>query len=265
MAITLKPTSKTSMKRKLTDSEFAAIEKRIVPVLDLTDPLKMVVYSRNKVGKTRFACSSELKTLLIDCRERGTASVRKRGNVWVFRVTRWDDIDSLYWYLRSGKHDFEVTGIDTITMLAKICMKWVLKDDLERDMTKDPLLADKRSWGKMGELISDFILRFRDLPIHTLYLAQERVTATEDEDGGVTKEIHPDLSPGPRTTLLSSVGVVGRLYVKEVEVDGKTKRERRMLLGAHPVFASGNRYDELRYVERNPTLQGFLDRINSGE
>lgn len=264
MSIELTESTSLTTKTKSKESEIQKAVKKIIPVAQIDDKLKMVVYSRNKVGKTRFACSSNLKTLLIDCNEKGFASVRKRTNVIVYPMGRWEDFDPIYWYLKGGQHDIEVVVIDTITMLATLGMKWVLKDDVERDFNRDPMTPDKRSWGKLGEMMKDAIIRVRNLDMHVIFTAQEKTTNSEDEDGGAVQETHPELSPSPRSVLLSSVGVIGRLYTRETETpEGKKKMERRMLLGSHPKFVAGNRYDELKYVERNPTLQGFLERIGA--
>ena len=258
MAIDLTAVTTTTKSRQ-TDIDKAVA--KLKPASSVRPQVKMVVYGRNKQGKTVFACTSELKTLLIDCNERGYASVRKQENVQIYELQRWEDLDPIYWYLRSGKHDFEVVVIDTITMLANICMKWVLKENADRDMTADVQTPTRQSWGKLGEAMKETIIRFRNLPMHVIFTAQEKMTTTEDDDGGTLQEIHPELSPSPRSTLLSAVDIIGRIYVKEVEKDEKTTLERRMLLGAHTKFVAGNRYTELKYVERNPTFGGFITKI----
>jgi phage nucleotide-binding protein len=244
------------------ESDIAKAVAKLKPASSIRPQVKIVVYGRNKQGKTVFACTSKMKTLLIDCNERGYASVRKNDNVTIYELQRWDDLDPIYWYLRSGKHDFEVVVIDTVTMLANICMKWVLRENYDRDMTADIMTPDKRSWGKLGEALKETIIRFRNLPMHVIFTAQEKATTSEDDEGGTVTEIHPELSPSPRSTLLSAVDIIGRIYVKEVELpDDKKRLERRMLLGAHPKFVAGNRFSELKYVERNPTFGGFIEKI----
>lgn len=263
-AVSLAATSTKTGKSARTEAANLAASR--IEDASASDKVKMVIYARNKVGKTVFAGSSNLKTLIIDCNERGYASVRKRPNVKVYKLRTWEDLDPIYWYLRTGEHDIEVVVIDTITMLAMIGMKWVLKDDYDRDMNRDPMSPDRRSWGKLGEMLKDAIIKFRNLDMHVIFLAQEKTSTSDDDDGGTIIETHPELSPAPRSVLLSSVDIIGRLYTKEVEVTkgGTTtkKMERRMLLGTHPKFVSGNRFDELKPIERNPTLQGFLDKIN---
>jgi len=261
MSVTLSVKSK----QKVTRDESAVTAGEKIKSAKEVDPyLKMCIYGRNKVGKTVFSCSSDLKTLIIDCNEKGYASVRKRPNVDIYEVTRWEDLDPIYWFLRGGKHDYKVIVIDTITMLMSIGIKWVLKDDFDRDMSRDPLTPDRRVYLKNGEIMKDAIIKFRNLPYHIIFNAQEKTTTDEDEEGNTLIETHPELSPAPRSVLLSATNVIGRIYVSEVEKDNKKIMERRMLLGSRPKYVSGNRFEELKAIERNPTLQLFIDRIYGG-
>lgn len=263
MATALKPNASTRQK-KLERAEKA--KDKIVSVADVEDHLKMVVYGRNGMGKTTFGASSNLKTLIIDFNEQGTLSVRSRKNVMVYRVQLWDEIDWVYWYLKAGKHDYKVVVLDTVSSMAIIGMKWVLGDEVSRDASRDPIMPDKRSWGKLGQLMQNQIYNFRNLPMHVVFTAHERNTTTEDEEGGTLLETHPELSPAPRSTLMGAVHVVGRLFTRQVKPKGQSKEitERRLLVGPHPRYASKIRKDinvQVPSVVRNPTLQYFLDNV----
>lgn len=260
MAVTL--TARTPKKTR--DQAAIDAESKIKSVTEVERRFKFCLYGRNKVGKTMFACSSGKKTLVIDCNEKGYDSVAHQDNVEVYEVTRWEDLDPIYWFLRGGKHDFEVIVIDTITMLASIGMKWVLKDDAERDMNKDPMTPDRRSYLKLGEMLKDAIIKFRNLPYHIIFCAQEKTSTDEDEEGNTTIEIHPELSPSPRSVLLSATNIIGRIYVREVEIKEKKVMERRLLLGAVSKYVSGNRFKQLRSIERLPQEGGlaiFIERV----
>lgn len=265
MAGSISVTTNQATGKRATDA--AKAQALIIPASEGSTKLKMCVYARNKVGKTRFACSSQLRTLVIDCNEKGWHSVRKQKNVDVFPLESFQQLDWIYWYLRGGKSPYEVVVIDTITMLAARGMKWVLKDFADRDISQDPMTPDKRHWGKLGEMMKDAIIKFRNLDMHVIFLAQEKTTYQEDEETGETQvETHPELSPSPRSVLLSAVSIIGRLYTREVEdKKGRKVMERRMLLGTHPKYVSGNRFEELKRVERNPTLQDFITRIQGAE
>lgn len=264
MAIVIKESTRNpSSAMKMEGAKKAA--NAIIPASQIDSHMKFCLYGRNGAGKTTFACSSNLRTLLIDCNEQGWVAVRKRTNVDVFRVEYWHQVDWVYWYLKAGDHPYEVVVIDTVTMLANIGMKWILGDEASRDPSRDPQMPDKRHWGKLGEVMKTTIINFRNLPVHVIFTAQEKTTTTEDDEGGTLIETHPELSPAPRSTLLSAVGIIGRIYTREVEAsEGKTTVERRMLLGTHPKFVSKNRYEELKKIERDPKLQSFLDRVAAG-
>jgi len=64
---------------------------------------------------------------------------------------------------------------------------------------------------------------------------------------------------------LSATNLIGRIYVREVEVKGKKRMQRRMLVGPYPKYVSGGRFPQLKTVEINPTLGGFLEKIYGGK
>jgi len=138
LATVIQMSSRKTATRTKRDDSAAAAQKRIHSASKVGGLLKMCCYGRNKVGKTVFACSSDLKTLVIDCNEKGFDSVHKLPNVDIYEVRTWEDIDPIYWLLRGGEHEYKVIVIDTITMMAAVGMKWVLKDNYERDMNLDP-------------------------------------------------------------------------------------------------------------------------------
>lgn len=260
----------------LSEREEIGAEKarsRLIPVGDIKDFLNILVFGRGGMGKTTFGASSGLRTLIIDFNEQGTISVKRRPNTIVYVVQYWKELDWVYWMLKSGKHDFEVVVLDTVTSMANICMKSVLGDEHSRDASRDPMTPDKRHWGKVGELMKLRITDFRNLPLHTVFTAHERVTETENEDDDDTHtEVVPSLSPAPREALIGAVHVVGRLYTREVTVIDKKKKksvkkyERRMLIGPHERYVSKVRIDPEQKVQpprvvRNPTMKYFIDVI----
>jgi hypothetical protein len=228
-------------------SKIAQAKKRINPVGTDFKHLNMLVYGKPKKGKTTFGASGPKPVLIVDCNEKGTLSVRRFPKVEVFRLEEWKDIDLVYWYLHKGDHEFKTVVIDTVTSLAQLCMKFVLGDEVSRDPTKDPAMASKREWGKVAQLMGTEILKFRNLPMHTVFLAQERRGFTEDDEEA--PEIIPAVSPSVQNQLTPAVDIIGRIYVKEVVTKGKgdAKRkgemEHRMLIGDHEIYTTGDRSD----------------------
>ncbi len=251
--------------------DLDAVRSRIVPAHQAMGPLKACFWGRNKTGKTRLAGSSSLHTLIVDCREQGMETVRTRPNVEIYAIQRYPEIDEVYWLLKSGQHDFEVVVIDTISMLATLCMKWVLGDRSLDPMAK-PQMPDKKHWNQITQALENVILDWRDLPMHVIFLAQERTfTIGSDDEGETISEIGPSLSPAAMKTLVSAVGTIGRTYVEEVEKTQengppRSEVEYRVLFGPKPPHIVGTRIGGVPPVVKNLNLDSLLaQRAKAGE
>jgi phage nucleotide-binding protein len=237
------------------------------------DWAKILVYGNNGKGKTRFGASGPRKVLLVDCNEKGSLSVRNYEGVDVFAIETWADIDLAFWMLKSGNHDYQTVAIDTVTSLAQLCMKFVLGDEASRDPTKDPNMPGRREWGKVGELMRTTILNFRNLPMHVVFLAQERRGFNDDDDDDSTPDVFPEVSPSVRTTLTAAVDIIGRVYVKEVvgkgEKKGETAYEYRLLIGPSERYLTKDRSEAglpttIRLPDAHDNLDKLVQRIKKG-
>src|SRR5688572_17364783 len=228
----------------------------------------MLVYARNKVGKTKLCASAGQlgKTLIIDC-EKGSKSARKSRNVDVYRLENFSEIDEIYWYLANEDHGYEYVAIDPITKLGNHCIRFILEDDAERDLTADPGVPDQRTWGKAAELMRNVILRYTELPgIFLIITAYERRRDSDDEDSDYDYVIGPDAQPAVKGFLMGQMDIIGRLYIKALDSDDDedsgVKVERRLLFGNHEVYESGDRSDNLPRVMRRPTMKKIMDAIS---
>lgn len=262
------------VQRNSTD-RLALAKSKIKPAGESFEHLKILVYGQNGKGKTRFGASGPRNVLVVDCNERGSLSVRNFEGVEIFPIEVWTDIDLAYWYLHSGNHEFDTVVIDTVTSLASLAMKFVLGDESSRDPTRDPNMPERRHWGKVGELMKTQILQFRNLPMHVVFLAQERRGFSEDDEEA--PEVFPEVSPSIRTTLTAAVDVIGRVYVREVtekkEVGGKarsvTKPEYRMHIGPSSRYITKDRSESglpsvIRLGPETDNLAKLIDRIKKG-
>jgi phage nucleotide-binding protein len=228
------------------------------------DPyVKVLLYGPNGHGKTRTAATGP-KTIILDVNERGTRSVRNYPDVHVFRAKSWEDVVYFYWYLKAGDHDHETVVIDTLTSMQMVCLNHTLKEAEDRDPAKDPALASQRDYGKVNTLMKNQMLFFRNLPMHVIFVAQER--AIDNEDGDPQRV--PNLSPGCRGTAQDCADYIGRIFKKEVRaVNQKTKKETKkwvtlMLIGPHEVFITKDRSGELDRVVKEPTIPMIIAANN---
>lgn len=242
---------------------IAAVKKRIVPVSEAEPHIKVLVYGRNGMGKTRFAATAP-KPLLIDISEKGTKSIRTYKGVEVYPARTWKEVVWAYWFLKAGGHDYESVILDTLTGMQNVCMVQVLKESGDRDPTKDPKTASMRDWGKLAQLMKEQLLNFRNLPLHVVFTAQERTYDNEEEE---RVERVPDLSPGSRATATACVDIIGRMYRKEKRWAAKGGREKkvwetRMLVGPHDDYITKDRTGVLGRIVVDPTIPDILERMN---
>jgi hypothetical protein len=245
----------------------ADVASRIISVDEATPYVKILVYGRNGKGKTRFAATAP-NVLIIDINEKGTRSTKGTG-AHVFQVKTWDDVSALYWFLKAGDHDFDSVAIDTLTTMADLCMSRVLKEAADRDPTKDRKTPSMRDWGKVSQIMGPLMLAFRNLPMHVIFLAQERATGDPEEGEPIMHTV--DLSRKVRGMALGCVEIIGRIYRKEVKTrNKKTKRvtsrwETRMLVGDHEEYDTKDRTFALGRIVRDPDMKAIISKASIEE
>lgn len=185
------------------------------------------IYGRAGVGKTTIVGTMPSRGLLIDVPqlEGGTEVLENKDNIDVTPVASWDEIDQVYQYLESGKHDYKWAAIDTITAFQELAKRKVIKD---RDISASPHKITLQEFGQIGSLVGELIYKFRLLPIFTIWLAQER---SFDAIDGQAHIMGPAVLPGALGSLLPSMMLVGRL---KTVYDMNNKMERQLFVAPSP-------------------------------
>jgi len=222
--------------------------------VDKLDPwVKILVYGDNGTGKTRFAASAP-KVLIIDVREKGTRStVGSRAHKR--EVSTFDEINLAYWYLKSGDHPYKTVAIDTVTMLHAAAMDKVMEEAEDRDPAREKKQPSQPIYGRAGKLVEAMCFAFRNLPMHVVFLAQER--RVKDDDGSVT-EITADLPEGCRAALCDIVGITGN--ARRRKVNGKWVDE--LFTGDSRLYKTDECTNELKPITRNPTMPYIIRAWN---
>lgn len=235
--------------RNLTSRQAAKkVAKELKSVDEASPWAKILGFARNKKGKTVFGASGGHHTFILDMDEQGTRSAHGTG-AKVFEASSFDEAVWAYWYLKEGNHKFKVVTLDTVTALHKAALRKVMGEAEDRDPTREPGTASQREWGRANNLFNDLIMRYRNLPMHVVFLAQERILRDDDEEEPDFRTV--DLPGGARGTVLGCVGIIGYIYLKEMK---KGKWESRMLVGPHDEYDTGNRVDGLPRIIKNPTV-----------
>lgn len=240
---------------------------------------KILIYARNKKGKTRLTTTAGVDKVVILDPEYG-ADTMASINPHVWPIEKWQDIDDFYKWIRSDpicpscttKHKFEWVGIDGLTRIANMSLKYVMQVAEERDLDRQPGMVAQRDYGKSGELMKQMFTNFHTLDKGVIYTAHERqdapFSAEEDEDAGdVASTLVPDLPKGVRGAINGLVDVIGRLYVVQIDgADGIPKAERRLWIGPSDSYDTGYRSDyALPPMIRRPTIPKLVTLMEKGE
>lgn len=247
--------------------DYAAIAaKHIIRPADVKSKPRILVYSRNKKGKTTFAISAGVERTLVLDPEAGTKEMLvKNPHVWP--IDKWSDMEEAYEFLRFGDHQYEWVAVDGITKMSNMSLRHVMRIQEERSLTRIPGFVEQRDYGKSGELMKDMLTRFHNLPMGIVFTAQERqveaADSEEDEDmESLPSAYVPDLPKGVRGTANAIVDVIGRIYVVKNDNDEK---ERRLWLGESVRYDTGYRSEFVLpdYI-RNPTVPKLVRLMRTG-
>lgn len=234
------------------NADFEDIVERIKPVHTLPLVIAALFYGKAGTGKTTLFATFPGPLLHLDVREKGTDSIADLKGVDTLDVTDWDEVEKIYWYLKSGKHKYKTVGIDVVTSLQDLAIASVRKE-LRRD---EEDLVSQKMWGMVSGKMKTWLLNYRDLVeegINVVFLAHTRKTEGEEvEDEEIAPEIGPRLMPSVASTLTASVKIIGNTFIREYfETDGKKKTrhvEYCMRLGPHGVYETKIRQPKGSYT-----------------
>lgn len=227
---------------------------------------KYLIYARNKKGKSTFALSMGVERTLVLDPEKGTDEMRKLDpQRWP--IEKWEDIDDAYQFLRNEKHDYTWVSVDGLTKMSNMALKYVMRLEEEKSLTRIPGLVQQRDYGKAGELMKEMLNRFHSLEMGVIFTAQERMEdandSEEDEDAEEAGAMFvADLPKGVRGSINSIVDVIGRLYVVKNE---QGQSERRLWIGDSNRYDTGYRSDfELPSYITRPTIAKLVRLTRTG-
>lgn len=266
--------------RTTSRKDYAAIGKAKItrPSEMGKKPPRILVYGRNKKGKTRLCTTPGADEVLIADPEQGTARMN-RLNPHVWPIEAWDDIDDLYKFCKHEKHSFSWVALDGLTRMHNMALRWVMNQSEERSLDGKPAQVDKRFYGQANEMLKGMMWNFHNLNMGVIFTAQERQEAgyegEEDEDSAAPAAAYvPDLPKGSRSTVNQIVDVIGRIYVVKASV--KVKRngvvseemrpQRRLWIGSSDQYDTGYRSDhQLPDYIKNPTIPVLMELIETGK
>ncbi len=211
--------------------------------------IKILAYGRSGTGKTAFASTLPKPIFYVDLGDKGTDTIRHLSDeeVRIFPVHDWNDIESVYWFLKDGGYkQFPTVVLDTITQMQN---KYGMPEVKVREgrHPSDPMTTPL--WGALSGLMKEWTDYFNDLPMNVCFLAQDRRDNSNDDtdydDEDLLPEFGPQLMPSVAKSVNAAVNFIGQTFIKKVtkQKNGKIIRraEYRMRLGPHPLYLTKTR------------------------
>jgi len=213
-------------------ARLKAIESMMQPVGSIVELLHSLIWGRVKSGKTKFIASGPKPVIF--AAEDGTRTIRDFPDVTVFPVTgdgkyippRWKHARDFIWYLDKADHDFGTVGVDTMTALSRIAIRFVTKDEELRDDLRAKGTMDYRVWNRVTRLITEFMEDLEGVckarGMHLVYTCQE-LSLDEEKALREGSSIVPDLTPKLRGAILEKPDIIARTIIEEEESEDLSK------------------------------------------
>lgn len=260
---------------------------RSKPVSEIKRNSSAAIYGRSGTGKTTLAASWPKPILYLNIRDNGEESISDIDDLDVVDIDTSEELlEQILWLHKKASKDklvYKTVILDTMSQLQRI-----LVDELgaRKHIPKGKKAGDfgvftKQDWGQISGDLIKVIMDIRALPVHSVFIAQERVFNLPDEETDYDEQLAPEvgtkLMPSVNKDLCASVNIVGhtfiRLHIKKKKDDrGKTKtitkKQFCLRLGPHELYTTKIR--KPKGIEApdfivDPTFRKIMDIVKGRE
>lgn len=235
---------------------------QVVQPSEIVEWMNILMYGEPGVGKTYFAGTAaddpRLSPLLILDVEGGMMTLRDKQNIDVVKVRSMQEVEDvynkLYHSIQNGEIHYKTVAIDSLTELADLDMRKVMKDAYQRKPeTVDLDVPSPREWGIVRNHIRLITRAFKDLPCHCVFTCSLGVKQSENE---------PDkYQPGFAGKLVREVpGFADIVGYYKARTRGEDVTRSLQVLGTDRVLAK-DRTKVLGKMVENPTLSTLWDTV----
>lgn len=199
------------------------------------------LYGRSGSGKTTLAATWPKPILYFNIRDNGTDSIHDVDDIDVVDINTSEELkDQILWLHKQanrGKLLYKTVVLDTMTQLQSILVEEMGEKVKARLEGKKKRAGDFGSlqlqeWGMIAGDMKAVIMDIRNLPVESIFIAQEKIhnAGEEDDDGNdqIAPEVGTRLMKSVNADLCASTSIVGNTFIRvkliKEKIDGKTVR-----------------------------------------
>ena len=179
----------------------------------------ILLYSKPKVGKTSFA--AQLPRNLFLATEIGYNAI---NGITAQKITKWGDIRAAVKQLKDprAREMFDTVTIDTITIAADLCEKFILARE---GVTKLNEIPYGQGWKMVSKELSDTLREITMLGFGLIMIchSKEKQSPYTDADGNAVTSVEPDLNKNVYTVCNALCDLIAYIGV-EFDADGQAHR-----------------------------------------
>lgn len=272
---------KSKSKKNRTGQNEVPDKLPVKDLKDLTGHRSFVFYGRSGTGKTTLAATFPKPILYMDVKDKGTDSISDVSGIKGYEVNEFEDFELAYWWLLENAKAYKTVVIDTVSQLQQMVVveRTARKRKGDTSRAGDWGTLTKGDWGDIAASMKEWLVRYRDLPMNVVYIAQDRNFNFDDDsdtEGMLMPEIGPALSPSIAKVLNAAVSMVGNTFIRErvttKEVRGKKVERKRMefclRVGPSPIYTTKIRKPramEAPEIIVDPAYEDIMDVIKGVE
>jgi AAA domain len=227
-----------------------------------------MVYGEPGVGKTLLGGTALDHTDLRPCLyldvDGGVTTVRDRTDLDVRQVrsmaqareifnTLYDAVD---WEADEPSLPFRSIIIDTLSELAKLDMRAIMKQVAKDNPKMNAYVPSQREYLISGERVREIVRSYRDLPTHCIFLCH----SDDRKDNQNRTTFFPQFSGRLRHDIAAFIDIVGYMYA---DLDDRGGTERYLQVTKTKTVAAKDRTNKLGKLVVNPTLPDIWDAIHA--
>lgn len=199
----------------------------------------ILLYSKPKVGKTSFA--AQLKKNLFLATEIGYNAI---DGITAVPISKWTDIKTAVKQLKDprARELYQTVTIDTITLAADLCEKFVLQREGVSKINEIPY---GQGWKMVAKELQDTLREITILGYGLILIchSKEKASGYSDADGNPITSVEPDLSKNVYSVCSALCDLISYIGV---EFDEEGKSHRWLYTRQTPTVFAGSRW---RYLD----------------